>query len=107
MFFKIEEQIFNIDNFRDFDFTDNILNLNFNGNVNIKIKQNVSDYQNFIEFIIKNDSFFVNENLGINIKNVSGISKKEEGIIVYFVDGFDKIYKDIKIEEFEKQIIGV
>lgn len=106
MFLKIQNQLLNIDNFQYYEYENEILSLNFNGNLNSKIKQNLNQYNEFISFIKENKNFFISENIGINIKNISGVVENQTDLIVYFVDGSNKKYDRINFLEFEKQLLG-
>lgn len=105
MYFKIENEIFNANNFQYYEYTDNILSLYFNGTVAIKIKQNQFEFENFLELLEVDKNNILFENLGINTNNISGISKNEDNILIYFVDGSAKQI-NLKFSEIENKLLG-
>lgn len=105
MYFKIENEIFNANNFQYYEYTDNILSLYFNGTVAIKIKQNQFEFENFLELLKEDKNNILFENLGINTNNISGISKNEDNILIYFVDGSAKQI-NLKFSEIENKLLG-
>ncbi len=106
MYLKIDNQLFNSENFQYFEYENKILNLVFNGNVSSKIEQEIEDFQSLVNLLKENKNNIFIENIGINLKNVSGISKEDESTLLFFVDGTFKKFNNILFSNIENQIIG-
>lgn len=108
MFLRIDNELLNYENLQYYEYENNILNLFFNGNVGSKIEQNINEFNGFVNLIIENINIIrMNSDLiGLNLKNISGISNEEEKIIIYFIDGTSKTFVSLKFKDIEKQILG-
>lgn len=106
MFLKIDNQLFNIENFQYFEYIDDELNLRFNGNVGTVIKQNEAEHKEFLSFINGIENIVITSNIGINLKNISGVTNDNNNLTIYFIDGSFKKYDSKILEEFENQIAG-
>lgn len=107
MFLKIENQLFNADYLQYFEYSDNILQLFFSGNLQTDIQQNEKEYNDFVNLFDTNKNvIFLKSNFGINLNNVNGIYKKEENVIVYFIDSTSKQIENISFDYVENKILG-
>jgi len=105
MFFKIENEIFNSLNFQYYEYENEILDLYFNGKVAIKIKQSINEFNSFLDLLSENKNILHIDKIGINIKNISGISKDNENTVFYFVDGSARNI-NLKFSEIENKLLG-
>lgn len=107
MFLKIENQLFNVDNLQYYEYSENLLELFFNGNLSTKIKQNEQEYADFLELLNDSENIIsLKETLGFNINLINGIYKKEDLIIICFVDSTSKSIENLDFNFVENKIIG-